>query len=178
MGIIRMKRALLILFWLTLILLPSHADPWKGGFDTRISGFSVPGVSQRDMLGIRASWMPYASEEFRTNVSAGVLTSNPFLSSYEFNLDASATVSVLLSKKHPLSSHLARDSHWYLQIETGYFTTVDTMNRGIIYSSIAPFSLFFGDKMISAGSPMLLWNIQEHALGWGITIVRITHYYW
>lgn len=178
MGVMIMRRTLLIMFCLSLILLPMHANPWKGGIDTRISGFSVPGVSQRDMLGLRASWMPYASENITKNISAGMLTSNPFLSSHEFNLDASASLSVLLAREHPLSSQLARDSYWFLQIEAGYFAPIDTLNSGILYASIAPFTLFFGNKMISAGSPMLLWNIEDHSVGWGMTILRITHYYW
>jgi hypothetical protein len=178
MGVVSMKRTLLIMFCLSLILLPMHANPWKGGIDTRISGFSVLGVSERDMIGLRAAWMPYSSETITTNISAGILASNPFLSSQEFNLDASATLSILLSKEHPLSNRMARDSHWYAQIETGYFAGMDSLNRGIVYASVAPFTLFFGDKMISAGSPMLLWNTEEQSFGWGVTLLKITHYYW
>jgi hypothetical protein len=177
-GVMNMRRTLLFMFCLFLILLPMNGNPWKGGIDTRISGFSVPGVSERDMIGFRATWMPYSSDSITTNISAGMLSSNPFLSSREFNLDGSATLSVLLSKEHPLSDHVARDSHWYAQIETGYFAPMDDLNKGIAYASIAPFSLFFGDKMISAGSPMLLWNTEEQLFGWGVTIVKVTHYYW
>jgi hypothetical protein len=178
MGMKPMKRRLMIIICLCVILLPMNADPWTGGFDTRISGFSVPGVSQRDMLGIRATWMPYSSETVRPNVSAGMLTTNPFLSSGEFNLDASVSLSVLFSRKHPLRFHMARNSFWFVQVETGYFAPIEDVKGGIVYAAIAPFTLFFGDKMISAGSPMLLWNIKENSFGWGMTIVKITHFYW
>lgn len=155
-----------------------NANPWNGGFDTRISGYDVPGVSERDMIGLGATWIPYSHGSIKTNLSAGMLTTNPFVSSGNFNLDASVSLSVLLSEKHPLSYHMARSSFWFAQIETGYFAPLDDVTGGTAYTAIAPFTLFFGDKMISAGSPMLLWNMRESSFGWGVTIIKITHYYW
>ncbi len=180
MGVMMRRKFLTVLLLLSLLapLAASANSPWKAGYDFSLGGIAHSTMSERDTYSGRFTWRLFQEEGSVLHLSGGLMTTSLFIAPVEYHLDTSLSFLFLLSSDHPLERFMMRGSSWYGGVEVGLLSPVKELPALKIYGSCSPFVLFFGEKWISVGSPMIVWDLETGKLGWGVTLLRITHYLW
>lgn len=131
-----------------------------------------------ETLSLRLDLQLYDTDSMQVMLNSGAHVSNPFQPPADFLLDTSLLFEFLLSRDHLLESFMMRESAWYLGIESGVLLPFTARPAVKLYAAISPFSFYFGEKFISVAEPLALWDLKSNSLGWGLTILRITHFLW
>jgi len=173
-----MKRVIVFFLSCCFFLIVLPATPWKGGYEISFSGYDHEQMSESNTFSARLNFIIGQSRYGQARFSVGGNLSNPCYSPVNRYIDTSISYSFQAARKTPLADVLIRDASWHVAFEAGFLIPPQKVDETKIYISFSPLILYFGDKLVSVASPIAVYDFVSQKMGWGVSLIRITHMLW
>lgn len=173
-----MKRFYVLFLFCCFFLLVLPAAPWKGGYEVSFSGYDHEQMSESNTFSARLNFLLFQCPYGQAVFSVGGNLSNPRYSPVDRYIDTSFSYALQAFPGTPLADFLIRDAAWYMALEAGLLIPPQTIEETKLYVSVSPLILYFGDKLVSVASPIAVYDFASQKMGWGVSLVRITHRLW
>ncbi|MBN2860472.1 MAG: hypothetical protein JXK93_09445 [Sphaerochaetaceae bacterium] len=173
-----MKRIYILVLFCCFFLLALPSAPWKGGYEIAFSGYDHEQMSDNNTFSARLNVLLAQSPYGQARFSVGGNLSNPRYAPVDRYIDTSLSYSLQVARTTFLADFLIRDAAWYMSLEAGLLIPPQTIDETKAYLSFSPLILYFGDKLVSVASPILVYDVSSQTMGWGVSLVRITHMLW
>ena len=173
-----MKRLIILLLPCCFLLFSLPASPWKGGYEVGFSGYDHEQMSDSNTFSARLNFILSRNRYGQARLSVGGNLSNPRYAPVDRYVDTSLSYSFHAASTTPLAEVLIRDASWHVGFEAGVLIPPQMIDETKAYLSFSPLILYFGDKLVSIGSPVLVYDVSSQTIGWGVNLVRITHMLW
>jgi len=173
-----MKKLIQTIVVLFCMLIPLYSSPWSGGYRIEVGGFDDGIHTSKEHLGLSFVYTPHLSSQGAVELYGGISLSNPFYQSVSTFVNGGVSLSHLITQQTIFDTLLIRDSSWWVKADLCATVPISSVSKVLIQGKITPFSLFFGDKVISIASPVMNYDIGTRTFGWGLSLFELTHYLW
>ena len=172
-----MKR-FLVIFLVSLVIIASlFSSSWNGGYKISLSGYHTDEITQNEHLAMDLVYSPIINSQMALSLYGGYSFSNLFFPVTQ-SLHGGLSFSHLIAQEHFLDSLFIRDSALWATVDMSFLSIIPGFSPNFINLSFSPFSIFFGDKLITIGSIILNYDLSTREMNWGVKLFELTHYMW